>query len=54
MFADFNDFVSFAISSFKLLWNAFGSWGIIGAFIIGNLFLKKLVILLKRLWKGGL
>lgn len=54
MFADFQLFVDFAISSFKLFWNAFGTWGIIGAFIIGNLFLKKLVILLKYLWKGGL
>lgn len=54
MFADFQLFVNFAISSFKLLWNAMGTWGIIGAFIIGNLFLRKLVILLKNLWKGGI
>lgn len=54
MFDDFNAFVNFAVSSFKLFWNAFGTWGIIGAFIIGNLFLRKLVMLLRRLWKGGL
>lgn len=54
MFDDFRVFVDFAISSFRLLWNAFGLWGIIGAFIVGNLFLRKLVILLKHLWKGGL
>ena len=54
MFGDFNLFVSFAVSAFKMLWNAFGTWGIIGAFIIGNVFLRKLVIFLKTLWKGGL
>lgn len=54
MFDDFNTFVSTMVSWFKLLWNAFGTWGIIGAFIIGNAFLRKLVIFLKHLWKGGL
>lgn len=54
MFDDFTAFVNFAVSSFKLLWNAFGTWGIIGAFIIGNAFLRKLAIFLKNLWKGGL
>lgn len=54
MFDDFNLFVKFAISSFKMLWDAFGTWGIIGAFILGNMFLRKLFILLKNLWKGGL
>ncbi|MCM1342673.1 MAG: hypothetical protein NC305_03995 [Lachnospiraceae bacterium] len=54
MFDDFTLFISTAIEWFKMLWNAFGTWGIIGAFIIGNVFLRKLVIFFKYLWKGGL
>ena len=54
MFDDFNTFVSTMITWFRVFWNALGTWGIIGAFILGNAFLRKLVIFLKRLWKGGL
>lgn len=54
MFDDFNTFISTMTSWFKALWSAFGAWGIIGAFILGNAFLRKLVIFFKRLWKGGL
>lgn len=37
-----------------MIWQAIGTWGLIGAFIIGFPVLRKIVIILKNLWKGGL
>lgn len=50
---DFNSFISWCVDSFLELWQAFGTWGVIGAFIILMPLLRKLVQLLKNLWKGG-
>lgn len=36
------------------LWQGIGGWGMIGAFIIGVPILRKIVLIMKNLWKGGL
>lgn len=54
MLNDLTLFVDWAISSFKSLWSAIGTWGIVGAFIISYGLLRKLMLILKKLWKGGL
>lgn len=47
-------FVDWSIRVFKSLWTSIGTWGLIGAFIISFGLLRKLVIVLKKLWKGGI
>lgn len=54
MFDDLTTIVDALISWFKMMWQAFGTWGILGAFIIGIPILRKVCMLLKSLWKGGL
>lgn len=54
MLNDLTLFVDWAIQSFKSLWLAIGTWGVIGAFIIGFPILRKLSNILKQLWKGGI
>jgi len=52
-----NDLASFgdwAVKTFVSLWKAIGTWGILGAFIISYRILRKIVSLLKNLWKGGI
>ena len=47
-------FVSTLIIWFQKLWSAFGTWGLVGAFIIGMPIVRKISVLLKNLFKGGL
>lgn len=47
-------FVDWAVTSFKSLWYAMGTWGIIGGFIISYGILRKAALILKKLWKGGI
>lgn len=54
MFDNLTLFVDWAITSFKSLWTAIGSWGLIGAFIITNGLLRKIVTFFQKLWKGGI
>ena len=39
---------------FEMILREIGTWGVLGAFIIGMPILKKVCILLKNLWKGGM
>lgn len=54
MIDDLTLFVDWAVNSFRLLWSAIGTWGVIGAFIITYGLIRKFVVLLKKLWKGGI
>lgn len=54
MLDDFNTFIRYVVLWFKALYVGIGSWGIIGAFIICYGLLRKLIVLLKKLWKGGI
>lgn len=52
-----NDLIVFGdwlVETFVALWKAIGTWGIIGGFIICAGLFRKIVYLLKKLWKGGL
>jgi len=54
MLNDIKQFVDWAITSFKSLYSAIGTWGIIGAFIITRSLVFKVSQVLKTLWKGGI
>lgn len=54
MLNDLKLFTTWAINSFSSLWSAIGTWELIGAFIIAMPILRKLAIILKNLWKGGI
>lgn len=53
MISDLVQFGDWAVKTFIAFWTALGSWGIIGGFIICYGILRKIVALLKSLWKGG-
>ncbi len=54
MISDLVKFGDWAVNTFVSLWSAIGTWGIIGGFIISYGILRKVVSLLKKLWKGGI
>lgn len=54
MIDDLIAFGDWSVKSFVSLWTAIGTWGIIGGFIISYGLLRKIVLLLKNLWKGGI
>lgn len=54
MFDDFLILMNTMVGWFMMIWNAVGTWGVLGAFIIGMPILRKICILLKNLWKGGI
>lgn len=54
MISDLVAFGDWAVETFISMWQAIGTWGIIGGFIIGFGILRKIVALLKKLWKGGI
>lgn len=54
MLSDLVAFGDWLVQCFITLWNAIGTWGIIGGFIICAGLLRKIVLLLKNLWKGGI
>lgn len=53
MLSDLALFGDWLVKTFVALWNAIGTWGIIGGFIISCGLIRKIVLLLKTLWKGG-
>lgn len=54
MLSDLVAFGDWAVKSFVSMWNEIGTWGIIGGFIISAGLFRKVVLLLKNLWKGGI
>lgn len=54
MTSDLLTFGDWIVDTFVALWTALGTWGIIGGFIICYGLLRKIVVLLKNLWKGGI
>lgn len=54
MISDLVLFGDWCIQTFYLMWTHIGTWGIIGAFIICAGIFRKIVVLLKNLWKGGI
>lgn len=46
--ADLTLIVQFMVNSFKSLWTAIGTWGVIGLGIIAPFVLKKIASLLKQ------
>lgn len=54
MLSDLVIFGDWLVETFVSLWEAIGTWGIIGGFIISIGILRKVVLILKKLWKGGI
>lgn len=54
MTSDLTQFADWAVKTFIFMWQSIGTWGIIGGFIICIGILRKIVVLLKKLWKGGI
>lgn len=54
MLSDLTAFGDWLVQTFVVLWSAIGTWGIIGGFIISYGLIRKIVLLLKTLWKGGM
>lgn len=54
MIDDLVAFGDWSVKAFVAMWNAIGTWGIIGGFIICYGLIRKIVLLLKSLWKGGI
>lgn len=54
MLSDLVAFGDWSVKSFVAMWEAIGTWGIIGGFIISIGILRKVVSILKNLWKGGI
>lgn len=54
MLSDLVAFGDWAVKSFVSMWIEIGTWGILGGFIICIGILRKIVVLLKKLWKGGI
>ena len=45
------DIGEFMANSFSIIWNAMGTWGVIGVGIIGTVILRKIANLLKQVFQ---